>query len=195
MRFSSAMKAYSESSAFDLTYVLDHYEWASLGPVKVVDVGGSQGHVSKALATRFDNLDITVQDFEAVIQGAGDSLPEQLKDRVRFMAHNFFAPQPIQADVYYCRWIFHNWSDKYSIAILRSLVPALKPGARLLIQEIRMPEPNDVAQWRDKIFRFVIPQKSKQSPCLSAHRWSDTTGYSDDHNDDASRLTRDSHDC
>ena len=40
------------------------------------------------------------------------------------------------------RSILHNWSDKYSIQILRHLTPALKRGARVLVHELVLPEPN-----------------------------------------------------
>jgi hypothetical protein len=52
---------------------------------------------------------------------------------------DFFTPQPVAADVYYFRSIFHNWADKYCVEILRSLVPALKKGARIIIHERVLP--------------------------------------------------------
>lgn len=56
-----------------------------------------------------------------------------------FYASNFFTEQPIRADVYFFRSIFHNWADKYCIKILKNLVPALKPGARVIIHERILP--------------------------------------------------------
>ncbi|XXH02516.1 hypothetical protein Hte_008892 [Hypoxylon texense] len=46
---------------------------------------------------------------------------------------------PVHADVYFFRSIFHNWADKYCIQILQNLVPALKPGARVVIHERILP--------------------------------------------------------
>jgi hypothetical protein len=44
-----------------------------------------------------------------------------------------FEPQPVAgADIYMLKWILHDWPDAESVAILRALVPALKPGARVL---------------------------------------------------------------
>ena len=34
---------------------------------------------------------------------------------------------------------FHNWADKYCIKILHNLVPALRPGARVIIHERILP--------------------------------------------------------
>ncbi|KAK7743303.1 hypothetical protein SLS62_010675 [Diatrype stigma] len=109
-RFSGTMKAMTSSDGYDLTYVLDHYEWASLGTARVVDIGGSQGHVSIALAKQFPDLTFVVQDMEQVVEGAGASLPAELATRVQFMAHDLFKPQTVVADVYFMRWILHNWS-------------------------------------------------------------------------------------
>lgn len=55
------------------------------------------------------------------------------------MYSDFFTQQPVTADVYYFRSIFHNWADKYCIRILQNLVPALKPGARIVIHERILP--------------------------------------------------------
>ncbi|KAK4665141.1 uncharacterized protein QC763_0077990 [Podospora pseudopauciseta] len=38
--------------------------------------------------------------------------------------HDFFEPQTVVADVYFFRWIFHGFSDKYNIKILRDLCGA-----------------------------------------------------------------------
>jgi hypothetical protein len=44
-----------------------------------------------------------------------------------------FEPQPVAgADIYMLKWILHDWPDAESVAILRALVPALKPGARVV---------------------------------------------------------------
>ncbi|KAH7384627.1 putative Sterigmatocystin 8-O-methyltransferase [Pyrenochaeta sp. MPI-SDFR-AT-0127] len=151
-RWARGMQVFTERPQFDLSFVIDTYDWESLGQAQVVDVGGSQGHVSLALARRFTNLSMVVQDMEKVVENA--KVPEDLQERVRFMAHDLFATQPVHgADVYYLRWILHNWSDKYCILILRALVPALQPGTRVIIQETLMPEPGTVALWKEKNLR------------------------------------------
>jgi hypothetical protein len=43
-----------------------------------------------------------------------------------------FEPQPVQADIYMLKWILHDWPDAESVAILRALRPALRPGARVV---------------------------------------------------------------
>jgi hypothetical protein len=81
----------------------------------------------------------------------------ELASRVTFMAHDFFAPQTVQADVIYYRWALRNWSDKYCILALKAQIPMLKPGARVIIQDVIMPEPGAAPMWKERIARFVIP--------------------------------------
>ncbi|KAI1807228.1 S-adenosyl-L-methionine-dependent methyltransferase [Daldinia bambusicola] len=151
-RWARGMQIFSERPQFDLSYITDHYDWESLGQAQVVDIGGSGGHVSQALVRKHSNLNAIVQDMEKVVEGA--TVPNELKEKVKFMAHDFFDPQPVQgADVYFLRWILHNWADKYCILILRALVPALKRGARIIVQETLMPRPGTVAAWREKNLR------------------------------------------
>ncbi|XDG04424.1 hypothetical protein ABKA04_004039 [Annulohypoxylon sp. FPYF3050] len=124
---------------------------SSLGPIKMVDVGGCAGHHSLELARRFPNLSVIVQDTDKMFEGV--KIPAELEGRFEFMAYDLFAPQTIQADVYFFRWIFHNWSDKYSVLIIKALIPALKPGAKIILNESCMPEPGEIAHWREKDLR------------------------------------------
>lgn len=53
-------------------------------------------------------------------------------------------PQPPTStgiDAFLLRAIFHNWSDKYAVRILRNLIPAMKPGAKVIVSDITIPEP------------------------------------------------------
>ena len=154
-RFAGAMSAYTMGKGFETHYLLDNYDWGSLGKSRVVDVGGAGGHISFDLARRFQDLEFVVQDLKNVVGNRSFKVPAELNTRIKFMAHDFFTKQPIQADLYYFRWIFHNWPDKYSIKILRALIPALKFGARVLVHDICLPEPKTIPTWREKLLRSV----------------------------------------
>lgn len=82
-------------------------------------------------------------------------LPEELKGRLSFQAHDFFQPQKVEADVYFLRWILHNWSNKYGALILRALIPALRNGSRVVIMNPCMQERVELPLWKEKITRFV----------------------------------------
>jgi trans-aconitate methyltransferase len=155
-RFADAMAVFASSRGFEVSHILENYNWNAVADGLVVDIGGSRGHVAISLAQRFKSLHVLVQDLEPVIAGASSLVPADLAPRVSFMAHDFFSEQPVEADVYYFRWIFHNWSDKYCIQILRYLIPVLKPGARVLVQDSCIPEPGDMAHWREKQLRHVL---------------------------------------
>ncbi|PQE10357.1 hypothetical protein CJF32_00000898 [Rutstroemia sp. NJR-2017a WRK4] len=141
-RFKAAMSFLQTFPGLENSYVLTGFDWASLGKATVVDVGGSHGLVSIDIAKAFPNLRFIVQDLPKVVEDGRTKVPVELADRVTFMAHDFFDEQPVRdADVYYFRWIFHDWSDKYAVMILKALVPALKPGARIVLSERCLEEP------------------------------------------------------
>jgi hypothetical protein len=134
--FKDAMSFLQTFPGLENSYVLNGFDWASPGKATIVDVGGSHGLVSIDLAKAFPDLHFVVQDLPKVIEDAKTKVPAELADRVTFMAHDFFKEQPVKdADIYYFRWILHDWSDKYCIKILKALIPALKPGARIVLSE------------------------------------------------------------
>lgn len=152
-RYVDAMSFFSNSPGFEPTHVLDNYPWDA-GNEVIVDVGGCHGSISIAIARRFPSLRCIVQDLPDVVAEGLTKLPTELTERVTFMAHDFFKEQPvIGADVYYFRWIMHDWSDKYAIQILRSLVPALKPGAKVLVSDYVLPAPGSVSAYKERKLR------------------------------------------
>lgn len=86
----------------------------------------------------------------------GDIVPSDLVDRISLTTHDFFTPQTVSADLFYFRWIFHNWSDAYALKILQNLVPAMKPGARVLINDGILPTLGTVGGIEGKSIRYVI---------------------------------------
>lgn len=62
-----------------------------------------------------------------------------ISQRVEFVEHDLFTPNPITADVYMFRHVLHDWSDEDVVRIVENLVPALKNGARVLVSEGIMP--------------------------------------------------------
>ncbi|KAJ3554256.1 hypothetical protein NM688_g3204 [Phlebia brevispora] len=118
------------------------FDWKGLpkGSV-VVDVGGGTGHHSLVVAQAFENVEVVVQDREAVIPDAVKhweaNFPEAVKTgRVKFQGHDFFKPQPVKEPaVFMLRLILHDWADKYSLMILKQLRAAAGPHTQLLIMD------------------------------------------------------------
>jgi chemotaxis methyl-accepting protein methylase len=72
-------------------------------------------------------------------------IPEPVQSNITFMGHDFFKEQPVKnADVYFFRCTLHNWSDELVVKILKALIPALKPGARVVIQDNGLAPPGTI---------------------------------------------------
>ena len=137
-RFAGTMSMASPES---LAFLSSAPIWQTLrATATVVDVGGSRGHVSAFLAQSFPNIHFIVQDLPSTTVDAEPAqsyvLPEDMKEIVRVMEHDFFEPQPVQgADVYLFRFVFHNWSDGYCVKILRALLPAMRSGVKIVVND------------------------------------------------------------
>lgn len=146
-RFANSMRAFSSNSDFSPTKLATGYPWSDIPPGStVVEIGGSEGHVSAAVATRHPHLKFVVQDLPKVIETATlpDDVSEDVRKRMRFEAHDFLTDQTTQGEVFLMRWILHDWPDKYVVKILRHLRPALRPGNKIVVNDQLMPEPGRV---------------------------------------------------
>jgi len=110
----------------------------------VVDVGGGTGGLLAAVLQRNPSWRGILADTEEVVAGAPEVLDvEGVKDRVEVVATDFFQEVPGGGDVYVLSRILHDWADEPAQAILRSTRTAMREGARLVIIEGVMPEPED----------------------------------------------------
>jgi len=158
-RFAGMMDAYTAAHPHETAHLLAGFEWG--GVRSVVDIGGSHGHISFLLARSFPSLKLIIQDLPSVI--AQVNVPDELKDRVSVKGADFFEDQDTSSDVYYLRWVLHNWGDKDAVRILRALIPALEKGfphapAKVVIHDDVMPElggGKEVAVWRERALRYV----------------------------------------
>ncbi|KAF2758677.1 S-adenosyl-L-methionine-dependent methyltransferase [Pseudovirgaria hyperparasitica] len=153
--FHGAMRASKKFDTFSTSHVTEWSGWKKLPEgASVVDIGGSYGHVSKAIALAHPHLKFCVQDLPSVVSDAHKSLEPELADRISFSAYDFFSgPQPETADVYLLRWVLHDWPDKYAAKILRNTIATMKPGSRILLVDVILPEPNTVPKYKEKSAR------------------------------------------
>ncbi|KAJ9399551.1 hypothetical protein DTO282F9_3425 [Paecilomyces variotii] len=149
-RFSGAMRWVAKTGSFDDRHIVENYPWDDFGEGTVVDVAGGTGHLSLSLAQAYPKLRFIVQDLPE--QGKAFSVPSHLQDRVQFMSHDMFQPQPIAADAYILRLICHDWPDVASSQILRQLVPAMRDGARIILVEAVMLEPGHVSGPAERVY-------------------------------------------
>ena len=134
------MRFFATRPGLEPKYVVEGYAWDKLPDEStVVDIGGSHGLIAIELARRFPRLNYIVQDLDT--REGEAKLPSDVADRIRFQPYDFLAAeQPLQkADVYFFRAVFHNFPDPKAIIILRNLIPALKPGAKIVINDVLIP--------------------------------------------------------
>lgn len=139
-----------------MNHLIDNFDFGSIGHGTIVDVGGSHGQVSIGIARRYPQVKCIVQDLPKTSAGLESRLPEDLKSRISGMEHDFMTHQPVKgADIYLLRWILHDWSDKYCVKILQCLVPALKKGAKIVVNDICIPQPGQLGIAADRSLRSV----------------------------------------
>jgi hypothetical protein len=137
-RFGSAMHHFTKGDSWDLRHIMASFDWASIDQrgAQVVDVGGGNGQISQYLARHTSHVRYIVQDLAHVVSQAPSLLPDDLKDRINFVEHDFFTPQTMEPPAaFVLRYILHNWADKYATRILRNLIPAMRKGTKILIYE------------------------------------------------------------
>ncbi|KAH3999594.1 hypothetical protein HBH98_085830 [Parastagonospora nodorum] len=153
-QFSNAMAFLHAGSGFQPSEVLSSLSVSGSNTSVFVDVGGSTGHVSIQIARSNPKWKFIVQDSSETVTLAKSQVPEDVKDQLSFQVHDFWTEQPVRgADVYFFKTIFHDWSDTYSVKILRALIPALKEGARIIIADICIPPRGAVSLYKEQWMR------------------------------------------
>ena len=90
-------------------------------------------------------LRVIVQDIEMNEAMKVDNKEANLE----WVAHDFFTPQTVVADVYLYRFIFHNYPDE------KAATTALKRGTRILINDSGLPDPGEVRWFDERAARLV----------------------------------------
>ncbi|TVY16272.1 O-methyltransferase gsfB [Lachnellula arida] len=131
----------------NVQYLVENFPWGDTG--LLVDVGGAKGTVGMAIARYAPKIEVVVQDKPEVIKGT--EVPEDLQGRLQLIGHDFFTEQPVKgADIYLIRNVLHDWSDKYAAKILGNLIPALKKGARVLVNDRCLPPPGALSPYKSR---------------------------------------------
>ncbi|KHN95923.1 O-methyltransferase, family 2 [Metarhizium album ARSEF 1941] len=182
-RYDLAMRAHGSREGFDVSHTVQSYPWAKLGNATVVDVrsaaaaaakapllpppllllqrfvevmGGNEGYVSMAIAESFPNLRFEVQDLPGMrTEATIGKVPPHLVDRVKLTTHDFFNDQPTVAGAYLFRHIFHAFPDRDVVRALRALIPAMRHGSRVILNDVVLPAPGAVSLTEEKTFRLL----------------------------------------
>ncbi|TGJ84797.1 hypothetical protein E0Z10_g3946 [Xylaria hypoxylon] len=179
-QFSKAMRFYSAGvPGYSVSNLVEGYDWDSLGAGIVVDVGGADGYVSRALSKANPQLNMVVEDLPDIVVAAEQSWPTT---GVRYQAYDFFSTQPVvAADAYLFRWVFHDWPDHYVVRILQAQVPALRKGARIVVNESLSAPPGSLPLTleRDTCFIDLLMLTTNNSRLRTMAEWQDIFSAAD----------------
>ncbi|KAI8631275.1 S-adenosyl-L-methionine-dependent methyltransferase [Xylariaceae sp. FL1651] len=143
-KFGNTMRSFTQRTGLELRHVVDSISWSDSKDGTIVDVGGSHRDVAFAVVRACPSLSCIVQDLESIVASEEKVVPSDVVDR------------PVHgADVYFFRWIFHNWLDKYCVAILRNLIPTLKPSGSIIINDGALPSQRMISKWQEKKLRYL----------------------------------------
>ncbi len=101
---------------------------------RVLDVGGGDGELARALATSLPDLVIGVVD-----RSQTDRSSENTSSKYRFHQGDFFRSVPEGYDHLLLKNILHDWNDELCLAILRHCRAAVEVGDRLTVIECLLP--------------------------------------------------------
>jgi 6-hydroxytryprostatin B O-methyltransferase len=159
-RFAGYMKNVTNQEATSMKNVVRAFDWSSLGAGTVIDIGGSTGHATLAVAQEFPKLKFIIQDLLKVVESSAQDLsrfPESVSSRISYQPYDFFQPQPVKgADAYFMRTIIHDWPRKEAIDIISNVAAAMAPQgkSRFLIMDIVLPPPGTAAIFDEALARL-----------------------------------------
>jgi hypothetical protein len=117
------------------------YDFSAIGTL--VDVGGASGHLLATIAMHHPTLKGILFDLPHVVRDAPALLQARgVADRVTIEAGSFFERVPEGGDAYLLSHIIHDWTEEQCLTILGHCRRAMRPGAKLLLCEMVLPEGN-----------------------------------------------------
>jgi hypothetical protein len=114
--------------------IVDRYDWARF--CDIVDVGGGNGTLLRALLQAHPSLRGTVLDLPSTAATAAQAFHEAgLSDRAAVVGRSFFEPLPGGADAYVLSDVIHNWDDTHAAAILDQCAHAAGGSGSVIVIE------------------------------------------------------------
>jgi hypothetical protein len=137
--------------------MIDAYDYTGINTL--VDIGGGNGTVLKAVLGRHPNIKGILYDLPGVIERAKANLAEAgLSSRCQTIAGSFFEAAPPGGDAYQMRHIIHDWTDEQCHTILSHIRKVIPKTGRLLVIEMVIKPRNEFqpAKWLD-LNMLVMP--------------------------------------
>jgi hypothetical protein len=135
--------------------MIDAYDYAGVNTL--VDIGGGNGTVLKAVLGRYLAMKGILYDLPGVIERAKQNLAD-LGSRCQTFAGSFFESIPPGGDAYQMRHIIHDWTDEQCHTILSHVRKVIPKTGRLLVIEMVIKPRNEPqpAKWLD-LNMLVLP--------------------------------------
>ena len=97
-----------------------------------------------------------MQDRHGPVSKGKAELDDRFRDRIQFQEHDFFEDNPVvDADAFLVRSVLHDWPDQDAVRILRKLISAMKPKAKLFIVDSVVPPPGAISASMEKTIRLL----------------------------------------
>jgi len=130
--FDEAMKSFSHEQVGSLLV-----DWAPSAPDAVVcDIGGGLGHMLVNIAEHYPQLRGIVFDLPDTVARASNNIASAgFAGRLRALGGSFFERLPTElgtCDIFFMKFILHDWSDAQNVEILKNIAAVSKPSASLV---------------------------------------------------------------
>ena len=132
-------KSMSNLSDIGLAPILSAYDFSCF-PL-IADIGGGEGFLLANILQNNPECRGILYDTPGALEKAPEMLAKhKVEGRTEIITGNFFHSIPVSADLYLLKNIIHNWNDEQSVELLKKIKEVMKPGGRLLIIEMVVPE-------------------------------------------------------
>lgn len=99
-RFAGAMSSLTGGEGYEVHHFVDNIDLSDVNDAAgtFVDIGGSHGFVSVALAREWPRVNFIVQDLQKTVESAPNPIAtdENVAERVQLQVHDFFTTQPVK---------------------------------------------------------------------------------------------------
>lgn len=119
--------------------ILTSYDFGAFN--HIVDVGGGQGHLIRAILRSHPSITGTLFDLPHVIEAAQKGGDEG--GRLRFQSGDFFKDELPAADGYVLMEVIHDWADAEATQIISAVRKSAALDAKLLLIETEVPETHE----------------------------------------------------
>lgn len=137
--FDAAMRA---KAMGQIGAILASYDFGAFH--HIVDVGGGQGHLIRAILRSHPGVTGTLFDLPHVVEAAKNDGDEG--GRLRFQSGDFFKDELPAADSYILMEVIHDWADAEAAQIISAVRKSAASNAKLLLIETEVPE-TDEPDW------------------------------------------------